>query len=195
MTQDVPQTLERPAARTGRQRATPTGQERTFGADELIVSKTDPRGVITYANDVFLRVSAYGLDEVVGQPHNLIRHPEMPKALFQLLWDTLGRGQEIFAYINNLAADGAHYWVLAHVTPSYGPNGAVVGYHSNRRLPSPRAIARVRPVYEQLLAEERRHPNGKASVAASSRLLEQVIAERAGSYEDLIWSIMNEEEV
>jgi PAS domain-containing protein len=72
------------------QRSTaPTGQERTFGADELIVSKTDPRGVITYANDVFLRVSGYVLDEVVGRPHNLIRHPEMPKAVFKLLWDTL----------------------------------------------------------------------------------------------------------
>ena len=188
-------TLERAPARHDRELVVPTGRERTFGADELIVSKTDRRGVITYANDVFLRVSGYALDEIVGQPHNVIRHPEMPKALFHLLWDTLGRGQEIFAYIDNLAADGAHYWVLAHVTPSYGPDGAVVGYHSNRRLPSPRAIARVRPLYEQLLQEERRHPTGKAAVAASAQLLERVIAERAASYEDFVWSIINEEEV
>ena len=181
-------------ARTERATA-PTGQERSFAPDELIVSKTDPRGVITYANDVFLRVSGYALPEVVGRPHNLIRHPDMPKAVFALLWETLAERREVFAYIDNLAADGAHYWVLAHVTPSYGPDGAVVGYHSNRRLPSPRAIARVRPLYERLLAEERRHPNGKAAVAASSRLLEQVIAERATSYEDLIWSILTEEEV
>ncbi|MGY1601264.1 PAS domain-containing protein [Geodermatophilus sp. SYSU D00815] len=191
----MPDTLAAPVKpRTGRRSATPSGVERTFGADELIVSKTDPRGVITYANDVFLRVSGYRLDEVVGQPHNLIRHPGMPRAVFKLLWDTLGARQEVFAYINNLAADGAHYWVLAHVTPSFGPGGAVVGYHSNRRLPSPRAVARVRPVYEQLLAEERRHPNGRAAVEASSRLLERVIAERAPSYEDLIWSIVNDEE-
>ena len=181
-------------ARPARRSTAPTGHERTFGADELIVSKTDPRGVITYANDVFLRVSGYPLEAVIGQPHNLIRHPEMPKAVFKLLWDTLGERQEIFAYINNLAADGAHYWVLAHVTPSYGPDGRVVGYHSNRRLPSPGAIARVRPVYERLLAEERRHANGNAAVAASAALLDQLLAERAQSYEDFVWSIIGREE-
>ena len=111
------------AIRGTRRAIRPTGEERTFGADELIVSKTDPRGVITYANDVFLRVSGYDMDEVVGRPHNLIRHPDMPRAVFQLLWDTLTERRELFAYINNLASDGAHYWVLAHVTPSYGPDG------------------------------------------------------------------------
>jgi PAS domain S-box-containing protein len=161
--------------------------ERSFAPHELIVSKTDARGVITYANDVFLRVSGYSLDEVIGQPHNLIRHPEMPRAVFKLLWDTLGARQELFAYIDN-AADGAHYWVLAHVTPSYGADGSVVGYHSNRRVPAPRAVAAVRPLYERLLAEERRHPNARAAVAASSALL----AERAASYEDFVWSIISE---
>ncbi len=67
----------------------PTGQERTFSPDELIVSKTDLRGVITYANDVFLRVSGYRMHEVLGKPHNVIRHPEMPRAVFRLLWDAL----------------------------------------------------------------------------------------------------------
>jgi PAS domain S-box-containing protein len=172
----------------------PTGQERSFGADELIVSKTDPRGVITYANDVFLRVSNYALDEVVGQPHNLIRHPQMPRALFHLLWETLGQGREIFAYINNLAADGAHYWVLAHVTPSYGRNGRVIGYHSNRRRPSPTAVAAVTPLYERLLADEKRHPNARAAVQSSSRLLSEMIAEQADSYETFIWSIIGREE-
>jgi PAS domain S-box-containing protein len=172
----------------------PTGQERTFGADELIVSKTDPRGVITYANDVFLRVSGYEMGEVIGQPHNLIRHPEMPRAVFALLWETLGRGQEIFAYINNLAQDGAHYWVLAHVTPSYDARGTVIGYHSSRRKPAQRAVEAVQPLYARLLTEERQHPTAKAAVAASSRLLTDILAEQGGSYDDLIWSIINREE-
>ena len=172
----------------------PTGEERTFPADELIVSKTDLRGVITYANDVFLRVGAYSLDEVIGQPHNLIRHPDMPRAVFKLLWDTLAARRELFAYINNLAADGANYWVLAHVTPSYGPDGSVVGYHSNRRRPSPRALQRVRPLYERLLAEERRHPNARAAVAASSALLDRSIAEQAASYEEFVWAVIGQEE-
>ena len=184
-----------PAAARGAQRTVrPTGEERTFSADELIVSKTDLRGVITYANDVFLRVSGYEMADVVGRPHNVIRHPDMPRALFQLLWQTLTERRELFAYINNLASDGGHYWVLAHVTPSYGPGGAVTGYHSNRRKPSPRAIEAVRPLYDRLLAEERRHPNAKAAVEASSRLFTEMVAERAGSYEDLIWSIINREE-
>src|SRR5262245_21896843 len=109
----------------------PTGQERFFGADEIIVSKTDLRGHLTYANDVFLRVSAFAEDEVVGKPHNLIRHPDMPRCVFKLLWETISGGDELFAYIVNLAQDGAHYWVLAHVTPSVGLDGRVVGYHSN----------------------------------------------------------------
>ncbi|MCZ2827737.1 PAS domain-containing protein [Modestobacter sp. VKM Ac-2986] len=180
--------------RPRRQAVRPSGVERRFAADELIVSKTDLRGVITYANDVFLRVSGYDLDEVVGQPHNLIRHPEMPRAVFKLLWDTLGAGQEIFAYIDNLAADGANYWVLAHVTPSSGPDGTVVGYHSNRRSPSPRAVAAVKPLYAQLVAEERRHPNGRAAVEASSRLLAELVASRAAGYEEFVWSVIGGEE-
>jgi PAS domain S-box-containing protein len=158
------------------------------------VELSDPRGVITYANDVFLRVSGYAMDEVIGRPHNLIRHPEMPKAVFQLLWDTLAARRELFAYINNLSSDGGHYWVLAHVTPSFGPNGAVIGYHSNRRRPAPRAIETVAPLYDRLLAEERRHPNAKTAIAASSQLLADIVAEQAGSYEDLIWSVINRED-
>ena len=182
------------APRSGRPAVRPTGEERSFPADELIVSKTDPRGVITYANDVFLRVGAYSLDEVIGQPHNLIRHPDMPRAVFKLLWDTLAARQELFAYVNNLAADGANYWVLAHVTPSYGLDGSVVGYHSSRRRPSPRALERVRPLYERLRAEERRHPNARAAVAASTELLDRLIAEQAASYEDFVWTVIGQEE-
>ncbi len=185
---------ERSAPRGAGRGVRPTGEARTFAADELIVSKTDPRGVITYANDVFLRISRYELDDVIGRPHNLIRHPEMPRAVFALLWQTLSEGRELFAYINNLASDGAHYWVLAHVTPSYGPDGGIVGYHSNRRRPSQGAIRTVTPLYQQLLAEERQHPTARAAVTASSRLLEQLVAEEAGSYEEFIWSVINREE-
>ena len=188
-------TQERPAAPRGAGRGVaPTGEARTFAPDELIVSKTDLRGVITYANDVFLRVSRYELDDVIGRPHNLIRHPEMPRAVFGLLWQTLCEGRELFAYINNLASDGAHYWVLAHVTPSYGPDGQIVGYHSNRRRPSPGAIGTITPLYRQLLEEERRHPTARAAVAASSRLLDELVAGQAGSYEEFIWSVIAREE-
>ena len=130
----------------------------------------------------------------MGRPHNLIRHPEMPRAVFALLWQALTEGRELFAYINNLASDGAHYWVLAHVTPSYSADGAVSGYHSNRRRPSPGAIRTVTPLYERLLTEERQHSTAKAAVTASSRLLDELVAAQAGSYEEFIWSVINREE-
>jgi PAS domain S-box-containing protein len=183
-----------PHARGAHRTPRPTGIERTFSADELIVSKTDVRGVITYANDVFLRVSGYESADVLGQPHNLIRHPDMPRAVFALLWEMLAARREVFAYIDNLAADGAHYWVLAHVTPSLGADGSVIGYHSNRRKPSPRAIEALRPLYDRLRAEERRHPTAKAAVAASSRVLTEALAEHGGSYDEFIWSVINREE-
>ena len=96
-----------------------TGVERTFGEDEIIVSKTDLTGRITYANDVFLRISGYAEAEVLGQPHSIIRHPGTPRAVFSLLWRTIESGREIFAYVVNRAKNGDHYWVLAHVTPTF----------------------------------------------------------------------------
>ncbi|GAA0320629.1 PAS domain-containing protein [Kineococcus aurantiacus] len=176
-----------------RAKVRPTGQERTFSADELIVSKTDPRGLITYANDVFLRVGAFERHEVIGQPHNLIRHPDMPKAVFKLLWDTVSSGHELFAYVNNLAADGANYWVLAHVTASKDASGRITGYHSNRRRPAPEGVRAASGLYDVLLAEERRHGTGKAAVEASSALLTRMLAERGTTYEEFVWSIVPEE--
>lgn len=171
----------------------PTGVERHLGPDELIVSKTDLQGRITYANESFLRIGAFTEDQVIGQPHNLIRHPEMPRAVFKLLWDTVQSKQELFAYVVNLAADGAHYWVLAHVTPSFDAHGAVVGYHSNRRRPHPEALARIRPVYAQVLAEEGRHSGARAATAAGAGLLSQLVAQSAGSYDEFVWSLEPQE--
>jgi PAS domain S-box-containing protein len=167
----------------------PTGVERTFGENELIVSKTDQRGVITYANDVFLRVSALSEAQAVGSPHNLIRHPDMPRAVFKLLWDTLEQRQEIFAYVLNLAADGAHYWVFAHVTPSFDRSGRLLGYHSNRRRPAQSSIPAIRDVYGRILTEERRQSRTPDAVAAGVAALQGMLAERGSTYDELVWRI------
>jgi PAS domain S-box-containing protein len=81
----------------------PTGRERTWGDEEIIVSKTDLKGIITYANRTFLNVAGYTEEEVLGKPHNMIRHPDMPRCVFKLLWDTIESGNEIFAYVKNMA--------------------------------------------------------------------------------------------
>jgi PAS domain S-box-containing protein len=169
----------------------PTGVERTLGADELIVTKTDPRGVLTYANDVFLRISALTEDETIGRPHNIIRHPDMPRAIFKLLWDTLEKRQEVFAYVVNLAADGAHYWVLAHVTPSTDAHGRLAGYHSSRRRPDPGPVTAISQIYAELRAEERRHDSSPAGLAASWARLQAMLAEREHTYDEFVWSLTN----
>ncbi|MEJ5912999.1 methyl-accepting chemotaxis protein [Pseudokineococcus sp. 1T1Z-3] len=139
----------------------PTGVERLMDPGELIVTKTDAKGHITYANTTFLQIGAFEEHEVIGKPHNLVRHPDMPRAVFKLLWETIASRQEIFAYVLNLAADGAHYWVLAHVTPSFAADGTLVGYHSNRRSPDRGALTRIKPLYAQLCAEEAQHRSAR----------------------------------
>jgi PAS domain S-box-containing protein len=120
-----------------------SGRERTFGEDEIIVTKTDPKGRITYANDVFLRVAGYTEAEVLGKAHNLVRHPEMPRCVFKYLWDTIASGEEVFAYVLNRARNGDHYWVFAHVTPTFDQHNRIVAYHSNRRSPSREAVGMI----------------------------------------------------
>lgn len=173
-------------------RTVPTGVERTFDAEEIIVSKTDTKGIIQYANDVFQRVSGYTEEQLLGRPHNIVRHPDTPRGLFHLMWETVGAGREIFAYIDNLAADGAHYWVLAHITPTFGAGDEIVGFHSNRRLPARAAIARIEPVYARMCAEEARHRRAVDAAAASARLLSEELSRRGLTYDEFVWTLIDD---
>jgi len=166
-----------------------TGVERSFGKDDIIVSKTDLKGKITYANDTFLEIADYTESEVMGAPHSLIRHPEMPRAVFKLLWDTVQTGKEIFAYVVNRTKGGDHYWVLAHVTPDFDASGNVSGYHSNRRVPEESALAKVKPLYEQLRAEERHHSDPKTGLEASTKILTDLLEENGVPYDQFILSL------
>jgi len=133
-----------------------TGVERTFLPNEIIVTKTDLKGKMTYVNKSFLKLAGYTEAECLGQQHNLIRHPHMPRAVFKLLWDTLRSEQEIFAYVNNRSKNGDFYWVFAHVTPSRDASGSIVGYHSSRRVPNKQVIKEhIAPLYQQLFEIEK----------------------------------------
>lgn len=167
----------------------PTGRTLTFDEDEIIVSKTDLRGIITYANDVFVRVSGYSEAELLGAPHNILRHPDMPACVFRLLWDTLEQRKEIFAYVNNMAKNGDNYWVFAHVTPSFDGRGRVVGYHSNRRVPYADALEKVKPLYAALLAEEKRHASRQDGIKATMHMLEDVLKGAGMSYGEFVFSL------
>lgn len=167
----------------------PTGVERHFSDDEIIVSKTDPRGILTYVNDVFLRVSSYEEADLIGKPHNVIRHPEMPRSVFELLWSRIASGNELFCYVVNLASDGGHYWVLAHVTPTFDATGRVVGYHSNRRTAHRSALAAVQPVYDGLLAAERAAGGSREALAAGADALQRFLADQGTTYDEWVWGL------
>lgn len=173
---------------------TPTGVERTFRPDQIIVSKTDPRGRLTYVNPLFVEISGFAEPELIGQPHNIIRHPSMPRAIFSLLWETLESGQEIFAYVVNMSADGGHYWVLAHVTPTFDERGTIVGYHSNRRTADRSALATIEPLYADLLTAERAAGSGNAAVAAGRERLAQRLEDAGATYEEFVWSLAPQED-
>ncbi len=167
----------------------PTQNELSFGEDEIIVSKTDPTGRVTYANDVFLRVAGFEESEVLGEQHSLVRHPDMPRCVFKLLWDTLASGQEIFAYVKNMAKNGDFYWVFAHVTPSFGPDGKIIGYHSNRRLPERSAIDKIEPIYRDLLAVEQQDTNRKAGMIAAHKKLVDLLQSNSVTYDEFVHAL------
>jgi PAS domain S-box-containing protein len=169
--------------------AAPSNRERSFPDDEIIVSKTDAKGRITYANDVFLDVALYDEHEVIGQPHSIVRHPDMPRSVFKLLWDSIQERQEIFAYVKNMAKNGDFYWVFAHVTPSYDKDNNIVGFHSNRRTPDRDALAKIEPLYAALLEEENRHPNRKDGMLSAYDMLVKQLEELGMAYDEFVFSL------
>lgn len=169
-----------------------TGVERKFETDEIIVSKTDLKGRITYANDVFQTIAGYEEEELLGQPHSIIRHPDMPRCVFKLLWDTLATGHEIFAYVVNRCKNGDHYWVYANVTASRGTGGAIISYHSSRTTPDRDVIERhIAPLYKTLRDIENRHANAKQGMAASGQMLGDLLAQNNMGYDEFLFSLAN----
>lgn len=165
-------------------RPTPTNNEISFSEDEIIVSKTDPKGIITYGNEIFIRMSGYQENELLSKPHNILRHPDMPRAIFKLLWNTVQEKEEINAYVKNLCKNGSYYWVLANVTPSFDKNDNIIGYFSVRRKPRKEAIEVVSKLYSQLLQIEK-----SQGVEASYKYLTNLLEEKGMSYEEFILSI------
>lgn len=167
-----------------------TGRELFFDKNDLIVSKTDRQGKLTYTNDIFLEIAGYTEAEVMGKPHNVIRNPNMPRAIFELLWKTISAGEEIFAYVVNSAKNGDHYWVIAHVTPSR-ENGEIVGYHSTRRVPNHQIIRDViEPLYDQLRSLEQSAMNRKDGLEKSLAALNGILEEKGQSYSEFISGLM-----
>jgi len=166
----------------------PTTVERSMREDDFIVSKTTAKGIITYGNPIFIEFSGYTEAELLGTQHNIVRHPDMPRAAFKLAWDTIESGREFFGYVKNMAKDCSFYWVFTHITPDFDRNKRIVGYTSVRRCPRRDAISKIEPVYRQMLAAE--HAAGaRDAIAAGTKVLLDLLQQTGMSYEELVFSL------
>ena len=167
---------------------TPTTVERVMREDDFIVSMTDPKGRITYGNRIFIEFSGYSEQELLGTQHNIIRHPDMPRAVFKLLWDKISNKEECFAYVKNISKDGGFYWVFTNVTPTFDPAGNITGYFSVRRKPKLSGIEAVTPLYAAMLEAEQKAGPANA-IEASGKLLADVLKQKGLSYDELFLAI------
>ena len=149
-----------------RKESRPLSGEAPFGLGEVFFSRTDDRGITRAFNYVFQRVSDYQSEDLLGKPHKIIRHPDMPRGVFQVFWDTLKAGEVIGAYVKNKAADGLHYWVFAVVVPCGD------GFLSARIKPSSPLFTKIVAEYEELLAAEEKE--GLSPEDSAQRLLSRL---------------------
>lgn len=162
-----------------------------FDLDDFIVSKTDPTGTITYVNRTFLDVSGFEESELLGRPHSMIRHADTPRAVFEVFWQHLLSGREVFAYVKNRCKEpDQYYWVFAHVTPSRNSSGEVVGFHSARRVPD-RGILEgtIIPLYAELRRLETDAPDRRTGLARSRERLQQLLDEAEAEWDEFVFSL------
>ncbi len=160
-------------------KATPTNIEFELSEQDFLVSKTDKRGIITYCNEPFMKAAGGEEKDLLGKPHNVVRHPDMPKAVFKLFWDKIQDGNEIFAYVKNLRFDGGFYWVYANVTASFDEKGDIIGYYSVRRKVNPKGLDIIQPIYKKMLSIEK-----NSNINDSVRYLNDLLEEKGVSYEE-----------
>ncbi len=162
-------------------RPLPRDEEINISSKKIIVSKTDTSGRIMYVNDYFCQVTGYEANEVMGAPHNILRHPDMPRAIFFLMWKSIQNGDNITAVVKNLAKSGKYYWVTTDFEIHRDDMGRIESYIAFRRAATPKAIEAVEELYEQLLRIERKH-----GMSASLIYLKGYLNERHTTYTELM---------
>lgn len=152
--------------------------------NDFIISKTDTKGHLTYVNKIFVDMAEYTEEELLGKPHNIVRNPLMPKLIFKLLWERVQNKKEIFAYVVNKTKNGNDYWVYANVTASLDDRNNILGFYSVRRMPNPRALEIIKPLYAQMVNAER-----SGGIEASRKILDELCKEKGVGYDELIISL------
>ena len=163
-------------------RPTPRNEAVKLDKYKYIMSRTNPKGIIEYGNDYFFEISGYTQEELLGQPHNIIRHPDMPKVVFKLMWDRLQKGQGIYAVVKNLAKDGRYYWVTTKFEIQRDPvTKHITGYLAYRQAAKPGTIEVMENLYKKLVAAEE-----TGGMAASQQMLLEYLDKRGQSYDEFI---------
>ncbi len=158
---------------------TPIDREIVLDPKRYIVSETDASGKITFCNDYFVEVCGYEQDELIGKPHSIIRHPDMPKIVFKLLWQTISQGKNINAVVKNLAKDGRYYWIFTEFESRKDTDtGKIIGYHASRKTISKHILEIISQLYTQLLEVEK-----KDGVDASEIYLQNFLKEKGDDIE------------
>ncbi len=155
----------------------PTDKEQEVRNIDVIISKGDANGDITYANPIFLKLAGYQLDELLEQPHSIIRHPDMPKIIFKALWDSLKAGNDVHTFVKNLSKDGSFYWVYAFVRVATNPDGSFRNYVSTRKTMSTKAREIIEPLYAKLIEAQ------NSVIDESLVVLEEFLASQGASLE------------
>jgi len=161
---------------------TPTGKQIELDPKKYIVSKTDTKGIIEYGNDYFVEISGYSENELIGQPHSIIRHPDMPKIAFKLMWDRIKEGKNFMAVVKNLAKNGDHYWVVTEFEPKRDTiTGEIISHTAFRKAAPQKAIDAIEPIYAELLKVEKEH-----GMEGSEKYLRGYLDERHTTYDEFI---------
>ncbi|MBF4491119.1 PAS domain-containing protein [Flavobacterium sp. JLP] len=163
-------------------RPTPSDREVDWNKNKVLLSKTDTKGTILYANEDFIDVSGYDEFELIGQPHNIIRHPDMPKVIFKFLWDSIKSSKNIHAIIKNMSKTGRYYWVITDFKIIADSDGEIVGYFGTRKsVPEDIIVKFIEPLYKKLL-----HIEEASGMLASEEYLVGFLEERKKTYMEYI---------
>lgn len=163
-------------------RPTPSDREVDWNKTKVLLSKTDTKGTILYANEDFIDVSGYDEFELIGQPHNIIRHPDMPKVIFKFLWDSIQSNKNIHAVIKNMSKTGRYYWVITDFKIIADTNGEIAGYFGTRKTVSEDIVVKfIEPLYKKLL-----HIEEASGLNASEEYLIGFLEERNKTYMEYI---------
>ncbi|SHI38383.1 PAS domain-containing protein [Flavobacterium terrae] len=173
-------TIERPA---------PIDKEVAWDKTQVIMSKTDKFGTIEYANEVFSDVSGYEDYELMAKPHNIIRHPDMPKVIFKVLWDNLKKGNNFHAIVKNMAKSGRYYWVITDFDIAKNEEGEIVHYFARRKaVPSEVITNHIEPLYKKLFQIEE-----ASGLEAAEKYLIGFLEEKEKTYVEYILDIMRQQ--